>query len=407
MMASVVYGANAPQCIPLAYPSYPMLDDFSSSRPQRASPESYHRTSRTHSGQRSSGAMRVVKPGSASSSPQSTMARRRTVMNDGGLAQRRQEAINEALLQQMQEQLSYMGNQDLIERNSRPVSWHPSSQASEAQQMHLQIPQVDFSQYAMGVPATTTTTTTTATTTCYPNDYCAGYQNLPPTPAAYSGHTSPVSGFSPLLVPYGVPGTQSSMMPAYITPESSSWMPSPQMAASFANPNCCTNSADLYTPYMSQEAYDWNEYSPRELESYTAPPTPDGFQMLQQSQMLPSEGSIPYQPLEKVNVEVEEQQEEEEEEGEILVGMGLYDTPGKIDTDPELDYYRTTTSHLLNSTYRDGKGWKLEESWEPPATDDEEEEADEEEDEEDEDGEDEEKAPRRSESPQPAQQSWI
>lgn len=74
---------------------------------------------------------------------------------------------------------------------------------------------------------------------------------------------------------------------------------------------------------------------------------------------MPAEESIPYQAL-----------DEAEEEGEILVGMGLYDAPEKSDTDPELDHYRTTTSHLLGSTYRKGAGLKLEEAWEPPQDDD-------------------------------------
>ena len=93
-----------------------------------------------------------------------------------------------------------------------------------------------------------------------------------------------------------------------------------------------------------------------------APPTPDDIQPVQQPQpLVPAEDSIPYQPLE----------EPEEEEGEILIGMGLYDAPDKTDTDPELDNYRTSASHLLGTTYRRGQGLKLEEAWEPPASDDE------------------------------------
>lgn len=93
-------------------------------------------------------------------------------------------------------------------------------------------------------------------------------------------------------------------------------------------------------------------------------------QVDQPEPVLPAEESIPYQAL-----------DEPEEEGEILVGMGLYDAPDKTDTDPELDYYRTSTSNLLGSTYRKGAGLKLEEAWEPPkedesSSDDEEEEED-------------------------------
>jgi hypothetical protein len=66
--------------------------------------------------------------------------------------------------------------------------------------------------------------------------------------------------------------------------------------------------------------------------------------------------------------------EEPEEEGEILVGMGLYDTPDKSETDPELDNYRTSTSHLLGTTYRQGIGLTLEKAWAPPVKDDDDEE---------------------------------
>lgn len=112
--------------------------------------------------------------------------------------------------------------------------------------------------------------------------------------------------------------------------------------------------------------------------------------------MVSSEDSIPYQPL-----------DDSEEEGEILIGMGLYDAPDKADEDPELDNYRTSASHLLGTTYRRGQGLKLEEAWEPPATDDEE---DEEDDSDDADGEEQEqvKTEEASRSP-PAQQqqTWI
>ncbi len=94
----------------------------------------------------------------------------------------------------------------------------------------------------------------------------------------------------------------------------------------------------------------------------TAPPTPDDIQPVQQPQpgVLPEE-SIVYEPLE----------DPDEEEGEILIGMGLYDAPDKTDSDPELDNYRASASQLLGTTYRRGQGLKLEEAWEPPASDDE------------------------------------
>ena len=109
----------------------------------------------------------------------------------------------------------------------------------------------------------------------------------------------------------------------------------------------------------------------------TTPPTPEAFSQNQQQPTV-SEAAVPYQPL-----------DEPEEEGEILVGMGLYDTPDKFDEDPQLNNYRSTVSSLLGSSYRPqeprGKGLKLEETWEPPKAEEEEEEDDDEDDEDDED----------------------
>jgi len=108
----------------------------------------------------------------------------------------------------------------------------------------------------------------------------------------------------------------------------------------------------------------------------TTPPTPSSFPPTQPLQPAATEAAIRVL-------------DEPEEEGEILIGMGLYDTPGKYDEDPHLNNYRSTVSSLLGSSIRPreptGKGLKLEETWEPPKSDDEEdEEEDEDEDDEDE-----------------------
>ncbi|KAI0866227.1 hypothetical protein F4860DRAFT_500210 [Xylaria cubensis] len=378
-MMSSSFGANVQQHImPLTYPSHPIVDD-SFRQQQQAFPESSRRISRHLSGQRTPGAMRVVKPSSANNSPQTMMARRRTMVNDTNQARRRQQALDQALQQQIQNTSYYMAHQDQAKRNGgRPVSWHPSSHLPDTQQqMHMQIPQVDFSQFVTAMP-----------TPYHAKECFIGYQNLPPTPAAYSGHTSPISGFSPLLIPYG-PTSQSTAMPAYV---SESWIPTTQAASDCFNQSGSPGAMEPFPAYNnSQPAFDWHTYSPQEFPSCTAPPTPDECLGLQQPQAVPSEESIPYQPL--------EEPENEEEEGEILVGMGLYDLPSKADTDPELDHYRMTTSHLLGTTYRSGKGWKLEEAWEPPASDDED-------GDEDADGEESGEEPESIESP-PAQQNWI
>ncbi|KAI0430807.1 hypothetical protein F5Y09DRAFT_217832 [Xylaria sp. FL1042] len=374
-MMSSVFGADGLQITPPTYTNHTILDTFLGQQP--AFPDASHRISRHHNGQRTPGAMRVVKPSSANNSPQNMMARRRTLMNDSNMARRRQQALDQAILQQMQDTSPYYTNhQDPVKRNTRPVSWHPSSHIPNAQQMHMQIPQVDFNQFAMAMA-----------TPYHAKECFTGYQNLPPTPAAYSGHTSPTSGYSPLL-PYGsVP--QYTALPAYITTDT--LVPAPHVVSNCFNTSASPDAAGELPTYTSQAPFEWNTYASHGLQSCTAPPTPEEFQGVHQPQSVPSEESIPYQPLEET--------ENEEEEGEILVGMGLYDLPSKTDTDPELDHYRTTTSQFLDSTYRSGKGWKLEEAWEPPATDDED-------GEEDADGEDQGEEPNSTESP-PAQQSWI
>ncbi|KAH8161742.1 hypothetical protein CIB48_g6518 [Xylaria polymorpha] len=373
-MMSSSFGANVPHITPLTYTNHPILDD--TFRQQQTFPDSSRRVSRHPNGQRTPGAMRVVKPSSANNSPQTMMARRRTMMNDTNQARRRQQALDQALQQQIQNSSFYTTHQDQTKRNSRPVSWHPSSHLPDTQQMHMQMPQVDFSQFATAMPAP-----------YHAKECFTGYQNLPPTPVAYSGHTSPASGFSPLIFPYG-PTCQSTAMPAYI---SESWIPTAHVPSNYFGQSGSPDTLEPFPAYNNQASFDWHTYSPQELQSCTAPPTPDECLGLQQIQAVPSEESIPFQPL--------DEPENEEEEGEILVGMGLYDLPSKADTDPELDHYRMTTSQLLGTTYRSGKGWKLEEAWEPPATDDE----DAEEDADDEDQGDE---PESTESP-PAQQTWI
>ncbi|KAJ8132977.1 hypothetical protein O1611_g653 [Lasiodiplodia mahajangana] len=359
---------------PPTYTTHPILDDFSAQ--QAVFGDSSRRISRHPNGQRIPGAMRVVKPSSASNSPQTMMARRRTLMNDGSIARRRQQILDQAILQQLQDTPPYYTHQQQVKQSSRPVSWHPSSQFPDAQQMHMQMPQVDYDQFTWAMPAP-----------YYAKECFTGYQNLPPTPAVYSGNTSPVSGFSPLLLPYG-PATQSSAIPAYIA---DSYVAAPQFVPHCYKPLGSPNVAPPSPVYTNPGAF-YSEAFPHDvLQSCTTPPTPEECQRVYHTQSVPSEESIPYQPLEEPS--------NEEEEGEILVGMGLYDLPSKADTDPELGHYHTTTSQLLDTTYRSGKGWKLEEAWEPPASDDEEAE-------EDADGDDQGDELKTTESP-PAQQSWI
>ncbi|KAI0024338.1 hypothetical protein F4780DRAFT_594994 [Xylariomycetidae sp. FL0641] len=376
-MMSTNVGAAMPQYqySPQHYQNDLTMDELSR---QLAFSDSMRRISRSSNGQRTPGAMRVVKPSSASNSPQALMARRRTLMNDGNSTRRRQQAWDQALYQQMQQNTSPgFTTADPMKRSTRPVSWHPGSQPAtqfQGPQMHMHLPQPDFTQYAMPAPVP-----------YQQPDLWSGYQNLPPTPAAYSGHTSPVCNLSPMSLPFAA--SQPQALPSYVTADR--WDATP-FTSSYFDSNASSGMTAPFSNYCdSQPSVDWNTYGSQGLHSCTAPPTPDEIQPMQQPQpaVAPDE-SIPYEPL-----------EEPEEEGEVLVGMGLYDPPSKTDEDPELGNYHASTSQLLGTTYRTGKGWKLEEAWEPPASDDEDSEDDAQ-------GEDQEEENETTASP-PAQQSWI
>ncbi|KAI8965703.1 hypothetical protein F5Y11DRAFT_277723 [Daldinia sp. FL1419] len=382
MMPSLL-GASMPHMPPQSYSSDPTFDELSR---QLAFSDSTRRASRSSTGQRAPGAMRIVKPSSANNSPQAMMARRRTMMNDGNLARRRQQALDHAVMQQMQQQQQQQQQQDCavystpedpIKRNARPVSWHPTSRLQQPN-MQIPMPQPDFSQYMMPTPMSYQQT-----------DFYSGYQNLPPTPAIYSGQTSPISSMSPLCLPYAE-SSRTQPTPTYISHDA--WNPTPQFMPNYTV-NSSPSELEPFPSFDGQASFNWdNGFNAHDFSSCTAPPTPDEFQPVQQPQpVVQSEESIPYQPL-----------EEPEEEGEILVGMGLYDPPNKTDEDLSLDNYRTTTSQLLDTTYRGrGRGWKLEEAWEPPVSDDEEGE--------DEDNEEEEEEEEKEKGTEAAstEQNWI
>lgn len=341
-------GLGMPEHSMQAYPTDPVLDDFSR---QQTFSDMARRISRgSATGYRPANSMRVGKPSSASNSPQNMAQRRRTLMNDGNLARRRQYALDQAILNhQIQAAIpTYETYQEPVKRTARPMSWHPGSQIPQQQQqyqMHIQqMPQFDPSQYMLQ-----------STTPYSEADFYSGYQPFPPTPAVYSGQTSPVSTFSPLCHPFAV-GSQQHLphgmsmeswnVPTYINPTPLATNGSP-------------NTTEAFPAFPTQSTMEWDAFATSGFNSCTAPPTPDIYQQVVPSEpTMPAEEYIPYQAL-----------DEPEEEGEILVGMGLYDAPEKSDTDPELDHYRTTTSHLLGSTYRKGAGLKLEEAWEPPKDD--------------------------------------
>ena len=303
------------------------------------------RYSRGSGGQKGGGSMRVVKPNSTSNSPRGSigLGRRRTVMD--GLYRRRIPMADQNTV--TSEAFNSNEAPHIPTRSNRPVSWHPSS--------HLAPQPICYS--APPVPAS--------------NEF--RIFDLPQTPAVYSGYTSPASTFSPLSMPFT--GYNQQQMP--YSDVTTTYPSNPSYAISQAS-SFAQQSQSYETPAaenMDQSMYshfDWSNFATNGFEtSTTAPPTPENFLPIQRPDpTFPAEESIPYHPLSDTESEGEE----------ILVGMGLYDSPEVTKTpasDPQLDNYRTLMmSQLLGPAYRQteptGKGLKLEETWNPPVSDDEE-----------------------------------
>jgi hypothetical protein len=251
--------------------------------------------------------------------------------------------------------------------SGRPVSWHPSTYA----QMPLgrfQQQQPHANNYPLSTPA------------MY-NDHQEMYYGQPqfsPMLTSYSNNTSPASSFSPL--PFGHQGADGTPYGHF-----DGWGLAPKTNSQpLAVPNgYATTMAPRQLEYdhtaAARSGLDWNQFIIHGFNS-TSPPTPELVAPLPTQPGVSGGDNSPYQ----------ETVDEPEDEGEILVGMGLYDPPEKCyqQEDPHLNNYRSTVSSLLGSTFRphepQGKGLKLEETWEPPPKSD----SDDEEDEEDEDDDD-------------------
>ncbi|KAM5342603.1 hypothetical protein ACJ41O_013569 [Fusarium nematophilum] len=350
-MTHALFGVHPTGGLPVTYPQDVMFDDQAR---QLGYPQASRRFSRGSNGQRSGSTMRVVKPSSANNSPRSgLMARRKTLMNDGNSQRRRQQVLDQLSMFYEAEQ------QQSAQRSSRPMSWHPSNHAHQSQHPTQQ------STYAF----------TSSNLYADQQDIYANYPHLSPMMASTSCDTSPLA-FPHLALPYQTADNmpylpyEASGMTRH-SPAACSTITAHQHATEACAPNDITHEGTVYA-----NGWDWNTFIMHGFNS-TTPPTPETLPQTQLSQPAMS-GDIPYQALE----------EPLEEEGEILVGMGLYDTPDKYEQDPQLNNYRSTVSSLLGSTFRGheprGKGLKLEETWEPPKSD--EEDDDEEEDEEEQEG---------------------
>ncbi|KAK0735466.1 hypothetical protein B0T21DRAFT_384316 [Apiosordaria backusii] len=306
--------------------------------------------------QRPTNAMRISKPGSANNSPRSSMqSRRRTLIGDGFQGrfhpqQHQQQAVDLAYLPTPASETSNESFYGQEVRRARPVSWHPSPQ-------YPVYPQQTSSMLYSPYPAYSEA------------EILATMHHLPPTPAIYSGYTSPAEGFSPLSLPYS---SFSSQQPVY----------SPQVQSQ--------QQAPIYRPAppVTTEPMGWDAYPNAgtahsntmmmAVQRHTAPPTPEDF-ACPPPLSLNNYGSLETTPSKVESMVsaqvVQVQEDEDEEEGEILYGMGLYDPPSHS----QQDMHRSTIFSLLggpapNADENKGLGLKLEESWEPPASDDEEEE---------------------------------
>jgi hypothetical protein len=359
-----------------AYPYQPLpctaeslLDDLS--RQMSTSPAA-RRLSRGSVLPRPGTAMRIVKPSSASNSPRSSMNlyKRRTFLHDDGHSRRGQQAVDHVLTlppPPPPPPLPPPTNPDFSTEAPvpRPVSWHPASSSSSS---YYNRPHTQFQ------PNITTTTAPYQ----MPTPGALYHHQMSPMMASYSCHTSPTN-FSPLALPLNdFSATQPGL-------HNSSWNLQTHSTPSYASPDLesrlgCTEAfpALSSTASRSSATTDWNSLVSYGFDRYggvTSPPTPETLPQAQEPKTAVVEESISYHGLEQPA----------EQEGEILVGMGLYDAPDKYDHDMSLNNYRSTMSSLLGGNRSPGKGLKLEETWEPPESDD-----DEDDDEGDDEGDDEE-----------------
>ncbi|KID77475.1 hypothetical protein MBR_03794, partial [Metarhizium brunneum ARSEF 3297] len=319
--------------------------------------------------------MRISKPNSTNNSPRSssTMSNRRRTMMGGDVWTGRKQ-------QPMLDYLSIPQHQHIDSTPSRkeptrPLSWHPSSYHVQIPQQPVFLQQTQHQQQQhhhhqlAGLPFPTPNMYGVDS-----NDFYGSQAQFSPMMTSYSNDTSPSSTFSPLPLFSEAENTQFA--------QSDGWDACQKPGHAYTGPDIQAVSEPFATLNNSSNAktsdaygLDWNTFIAHGFNN-TTPPTPEAFSQTQQQPTV-SEAAVSYEPL-----------DEPEEEGEILVGMGLYDTPDKLAEDPQLNNYRTTVSSLLGSSYRphepQGKGLKLEETWEPPKAEDEtEEDGEEEEDDED------------------------
>ncbi|KEY69805.1 hypothetical protein S7711_03781 [Stachybotrys chartarum IBT 7711] len=335
-MMQMSYGEQGQ--LPVSYPYDGFMDDFNVQVAAR-------RLSRGSSCQRTGMTSRVSKHPSASNSPRSSMMlnRRRTMMNEVQLPgqQPAMDYVSMGLGQESHNQPSA--------RTARPVSWHPST--------HLQPRLYSYqqTQYPLSTPSMHTE-----------NQDMFSQPHFSPMMASYSNNTSPCSTFSPLPLPTSH-GADVSHYFSADRPDMD--QRSLSLFAGVPDNQGFVEAFPAFDNTMndngSSQTLDWNAFVMHGFNN-TSPPTPESFLPVQQAQPVLSDQSTARATM-----------DDQEDDGEILVGMGLYDQPEKYEEDPHLNNYRSTVSSLLGSGFRprepQGKGLKLEETWEPPKSEDEEE----------------------------------
>ncbi|KAK3308839.1 uncharacterized protein B0T15DRAFT_120529 [Chaetomium strumarium] len=330
------------------------------------------RHSRACNGQpRGGNPMRISKPGSANSSPRTSafQSRRRTLIGDGfqGKLQTQSPVTGQAYLPTPASEAPSEFFYGRESRPARPLSWHPSSQYAQ----QTPFPQHDSSGNVLyQFPAYSDA------------EMLAALQQMPPTPTVYSGYTSPAESFSPLSLPYSNLSSQQQQQQGPTYP--------PAVCSDYPSAGALSEIPYLPPPQAGSASFAWEPCPANTsmLSRHTAPPTPEDFAcslMLNQA-AGEARAALPQQPT-KQSAAISSRQSfeplirsdenDEESEGEILYGMGLYDEP---------DHRRAPSLHqsvvlsLLGSAVDpkeetdsgEGLGLKLEDAWEPPASEDEE-----------------------------------
>jgi hypothetical protein len=348
---SAQYPQLSPKQLAMGQMFIDMPPQLSEAERQYLSTASLRRASRGSNSHRPSNALRVLKPASANNSPRAAMLsqRRRTMMNDPGFLRQHLPQLDQSYLPTTvaPDMFGQPSAYRPTPQAARPVSWHPSTIISNGQ--------------------ATTATAQYSFPAFDESAILSGYQQLPPTPAPYSGYTSPA--FSPVSLPYS--GFEA---PAYFP--SSNWA-----ASNGTAPSTVPSPSIEYPVYpertealppktemaTSGSSAEWEAFVAHGFNTFNTPPTPD---------ILPTE--VKAEP--KVSTNEPDSLLEEEPEGEVLTGMGLYDPPRKDVTDPTLETFRNSVAHLLGSAYTPpeptGMGLMLEQPWEEPEKSDEDEEDD-------------------------------